>query len=184
MDRRRFGRPIRSAFPRRRSRPVPRRPRPGAMRTRCRRPGRRCDRPREMAELACVLRHSRPTATTRSPGFFPPMSGMQSSIRPDVARRCPAVDPDDHHLFVSLGCAAENLALAAATLGWRASQTVDGDRIVIALDQAPPAASALAAAIPVMAMSPARHSTANRSRPRCCASSRTPVASRTCRQSC
>jgi hypothetical protein len=31
------------------------------------------------------------------------------SILPDFARRCPAVDPDDHHLFVSLGCATENL---------------------------------------------------------------------------
>lgn len=31
------------------------------------------------------------------------------TILPDVSRRCPAVDPDDHHLFVSLGCAAENL---------------------------------------------------------------------------
>lgn len=36
-------------------------------------------------------------------------------ILPDLARRTPAVDPDDHHLFVSLGCAAQNLALAAAT---------------------------------------------------------------------
>ncbi len=34
-------------------------------------------------------------------------------LRPDLARRTPAVDPDDHHLFVSLGCAAQNLALAA-----------------------------------------------------------------------
>ncbi len=33
-------------------------------------------------------------------------------ILPDMSRRTPAVDPDDHHLFVSLGCAAENLALA------------------------------------------------------------------------
>lgn len=33
---------------------------------------------------------------------------------PDFTRRTPAVDPDDHHLFASLGCAAENLALAGA----------------------------------------------------------------------
>jgi nitroreductase len=32
---------------------------------------------------------------------------------PDFARRTPAVDPDDHHIYVSLGCALENLALAA-----------------------------------------------------------------------
>jgi nitroreductase len=34
-------------------------------------------------------------------------------ILPDLARRTPVVDPDDHHLFISLGCAAENLSLAA-----------------------------------------------------------------------
>ena len=38
-------------------------------------------------------------------------------ILPDLSRRTPVVDPDDHHLFVSLGCAAENLALAAGARG-------------------------------------------------------------------
>jgi nitroreductase len=38
-------------------------------------------------------------------------------VLPDFARRTPVVDPDDHHLFVSLGCAAANLALAAAASG-------------------------------------------------------------------
>ncbi|MBC7433677.1 MAG: nitroreductase family protein [Rubritepida sp.] len=41
----------------------------------------------------------------------------QISILPDLSRRTPIVDPDDHHLFVSLGCAAENLRLAAASRG-------------------------------------------------------------------
>ena len=34
-------------------------------------------------------------------------------IFPDFERRTPAVDPDDHHLYVRLGCAAENLLVAA-----------------------------------------------------------------------
>ncbi len=38
-------------------------------------------------------------------------------ILPDLMRRTPAVDPDDHHLFASLGCAAENLSLAAGAAG-------------------------------------------------------------------
>ncbi len=38
-------------------------------------------------------------------------------ILPDFSRRTPIVDPDDHHLFVSLGCAAQNLALAAGARG-------------------------------------------------------------------
>ncbi len=39
------------------------------------------------------------------------------SIEPDMARRTPVVDPDDHHLFVSLGCAAENFLIASAAHG-------------------------------------------------------------------
>jgi hypothetical protein len=36
---------------------------------------------------------------------------------PDLARRTPVVDPDDHHLYASLGCAAANLSLAGAATG-------------------------------------------------------------------
>jgi len=39
-------------------------------------------------------------------------------ILPDLSRRTPVVDPDDHHLYVSLGCAAENLLLAARAFGF------------------------------------------------------------------
>jgi hypothetical protein len=39
------------------------------------------------------------------------------SILPDLSRRLPVVDPDDHHLFVSLGCAVENLLQAALANG-------------------------------------------------------------------
>jgi len=55
-------------------------------------------------------------------------------IEPDLARRCPAVDPDDHHLFVSLGCAAENLVQAALAHGLMAEPQVGADgRISVAL---------------------------------------------------
>lgn len=47
------------------------------------------------------------------------LSDQSVSILPDYQRRCPIVDPDDHHLFVSLGCAAENLMQAAAAMGFR-----------------------------------------------------------------
>lgn len=47
------------------------------------------------------------------------------SILPDLARRCPAVDPDDHHLFVSLGCAAENFYHAALAKGLQAAARFD-----------------------------------------------------------
>ncbi|CAH0353049.1 Tat pathway signal protein [Aquabacterium sp. CECT 9606] len=46
-------------------------------------------------------------------------------IAPDLSRRCPAVDPDDHHLYVSLGCATENLAHAALAAGMQANARFD-----------------------------------------------------------
>ncbi|MGL6044081.1 MAG: Acg family FMN-binding oxidoreductase, partial [Sandaracinobacteroides sp.] len=47
------------------------------------------------------------------------------TLRPDLSRRTPVVDPDDHHIFVSLGCAAENLALAAIARGQRGEPIFD-----------------------------------------------------------
>lgn len=43
----------------------------------------------------------------------------QDTIRiyPDLSRRLCVVDPDDHALFISLGCALENLVVAAAQQG-------------------------------------------------------------------
>ena len=48
-------------------------------------------------------------------------------IEPDFSRRTPVVDPDDHHLYASLGCAAENLSLAARGRGRAGEVTVSGD---------------------------------------------------------
>jgi len=46
-------------------------------------------------------------------------------IEPDLSRRCPVVDPDDHHMFVSLGCATENLVHAALANGLQAGASFD-----------------------------------------------------------
>jgi nitroreductase len=74
------------------------------------------------------------------------------SILPDVLRRTAVVDPDDHHLFVSLGCATENLVVAGKALG-RASEVVIGagaePRIDISLSPAQPAGQELYQAIPL-----------------------------------
>ncbi len=50
------------------------------------------------------------------------------TILPDFTRRCPAVDPDDSHLFKSLGCAAENIVHAAAAQGFSADVRFDPDQ--------------------------------------------------------
>lgn len=67
------------------------------------------------------------------------------TILPDYTRRCPAVDPDDHHLFVSLGCAAENLVVAAAALGLRAEPSFDAGSQGVRISLEPTAASPSAA---------------------------------------
>ena len=72
------------------------------------------------------------------------------TIQPDFARRTPAVDPDDHHLWVSLGCAAENLLLAAAAFGRRADVQFDARAGVLRIPLEPMEAvrTPLFAAIP------------------------------------
>ena len=71
---------------------------------------------RELVRYAVLAANSHNTQPWR---FH--LGARRIDILPDAARRTPVVDPDDHHLFVSLGCAAENLAVAAAARGLRAS---------------------------------------------------------------
>ncbi|NKC33658.1 Acg family FMN-binding oxidoreductase [Falsiroseomonas selenitidurans] len=59
-------------------------------------------------------------------------------IRPDSTRRTPAVDPDDHHLHASLGCALENLVQAASAHGVMATAEVAADGTARALLEAAP----------------------------------------------
>jgi nitroreductase len=44
-------------------------------------------------------------------------------VLPDLSRRTPVVDPDDHHIFCTLGCATENLVVAAAARGLAGAAT-------------------------------------------------------------
>ena len=65
------------------------------------------------------------------PWLFQPIRGPVL-IKPDFARATPVVDPDHHHLYASLGCAAENLSLAARARGL--SGEVGSQRSRTALD--------------------------------------------------
>ncbi|MEM9163218.1 MAG: hypothetical protein AAGC54_09135 [Cyanobacteria bacterium P01_F01_bin.4] len=53
----------------------------------------------------------------------------ENTIRlyPDFARRLPVVDPDDHALYISLGCALENLLIAARHYGLEADVSLFPD---------------------------------------------------------
>ncbi|MEO7689238.1 MAG: nitroreductase family protein [Sphingomonas sp.] len=79
------------------------------------------------------------------------VSGKRIQILPDYTRRTPVVDPDDHHLFVSLGCAAENLSLAAAARGRPGSVRFDpaeGGAVLFDFESGRAVRSALFDAIP------------------------------------
>lgn len=78
------------------------------------------------------------------------ISEKQVAVGPDFSRRCPAVDPDDHHLFASLGCAVENMVQAAVALGRSAGPSIEASnkgRVAIEFDRIPPRHTELADAI-------------------------------------
>lgn len=73
------------------------------------------------------------------------------AIQPDLSRRTPVVDPDDHHLYVSLGCAAENLVQAARAFGFTGNvefSSVSDGVITVALERSRAEESPLFKAIP------------------------------------
>lgn len=71
-------------------------------------------------------------------------------VLPDPRRLLPAVDPDDHHLFASLGAAVENIVEAAHAFGLQAVPAYDpGPRgIRVALNPGPQERTDLFEAIP------------------------------------
>ena len=60
----------------------------------------------------------------------------------------PAVDPDDHHLFVSLGCATENLIQAAQAFGKHGGTRFDANGVKVTLEPSKAVVSPLFEAIP------------------------------------
>lgn len=96
------------------------------------------------AALAASGHNSQPWRFVVAPGRI--------AIRPDFGRRTPVVDPDDHHLFASLGCAAENLIEAAAALGHRGDLAFDDGgegQLIFVHRPGAPRRSALFDAIPL-----------------------------------
>ena len=70
------------------------------------------------------------------------LAASSIEILPDLSRRCPAVDPDDHHVFVSLGCAVENLVQAAMAHGLQGEVSFDASRDTVKVGLQPTTASA------------------------------------------
>lgn len=104
-------------------------------------------------ELAGLVRYATlaPNGHNTQPWRFRLGDG-RIDILPDLSRRTPVVDPDDHHLFVSLGGAAENLALAGAARGRPGEIAFDPSGpggLIFAHGEGPTVGSVLFDAIPV-----------------------------------
>lgn len=101
-------------------------------------------------ELVCCATLAPSSHNTQCWKFALGGNGRTIAILPDLARRCPAVDPDDHHLFVSLGCAAENLIQAALAHGLKGDARFDPatDAVRVALEPTRTRFSFLFMAIP------------------------------------
>lgn len=99
--------------------------RPGAL-------GTRDDR--ELVRLATLAASSHNT----QPWLFR-TTADSVEIAPDLTRRCRVVDPDNAHLYKSLGCAAENLVHAASMQGLAAEPRFDtaSDAVVVHLRERP-----------------------------------------------
>ena len=93
--------------------------------------------PRDPATLEGLVHYATLAANSHNAQawrFRPTAGGV--AILPDMSRALPVADGDHHHLYASLGCAAENLMLAAGAAGRSAALgfVPDGEgRVEIAL---------------------------------------------------
>lgn len=74
-------------------------------------------------EYMVVCAHLAPSAHNIQPWTFSVGEDL-IEIRADLTRNIGAADPDNRQLHISLGCALENLVVAAAHLGYRAEPTL------------------------------------------------------------
>jgi nitroreductase len=72
--------------------------------------------PRALVNLATLAANSH----NSQPWRFKVAAPDLIMVVPDVSRRLAVADPDDHHLWASLGCAVENICAAASAWGLEA----------------------------------------------------------------
>lgn len=93
---------------------------------------------RDHADMPYLVHHAVLAANSHNtqPWLFR-TSKRHLEIAPDRRRETPVVDPDNHHLFASLGCAAENLSLAASAAGANANIAFVSDSAGLRVDLEP-----------------------------------------------
>ncbi len=100
---------------------------------------------RELARYATMAANSHNT----QPWIFK-IAEDRIHLAPDHDRRCPVVDPDDHHLYASLGAAAENILTAAGAFGLHGDMefATAESSIMMAFEPAKPKRTSVFQAIP------------------------------------
>ena len=89
------------------------------------------------AIVECATRA--PSGHNTQPWLFT-LNADAITISPDFRKRLPVVDPADRELFISLGCAAENLRIAASHYGYASTTAVNPTgAIPVSLTPAPSA---------------------------------------------
>ena len=89
------------------------------------------------AIVECATRA--PSGHNTQPWLFT-LNADAITISPDFRKRLPVVDPADRELFISLGCAAENLRIAASHYGYASTTAVNPTgAITVSLTPAPSA---------------------------------------------
>jgi hypothetical protein len=98
---------------------------------------------RELVRFASLA----PSGHNTQPWRFSHRAGLVR-IAANPARRTPVVDPDDHHLFVSLGCATENFVIAASAAGHHCDVVSKAIGAELRMSATAPRTNPLLAAIP------------------------------------
>ena len=68
-----------------------------------------------------------PSGHNTQPWLFKMAWEHELRVHPDFRRALPVVDPDNHALYISLGCAVENIAVTARQNGYRPEVNLDTD---------------------------------------------------------
>lgn len=85
----------------------------------------------QRADLLFMVEHAikAPSGHNTQPWKFK-INEHSIDIYPDYGKALPVVDPDNRELFVSLGCATENLCIAATIKGYRSEVSVAADGLI------------------------------------------------------
>lgn len=83
------------------------------------------------ADYLFMIEHAiqAPSGHNTQPWLFK-ICKSEIDIYPDFTKSLPAVDPNNRELFVSLGCAAENLCIAASHKGYRGDVTITDNGVI------------------------------------------------------